>query len=77
MEKNKTKRTAPIKKNVILEFNGNQVNTESLVNKAKKLFTKKHPDKQVKEIDLYINENEQKAYFVVNGEAEADYCFSI
>lgn len=60
-----------IVKEVYFEFNGMQVNSDDLVERAKEAYIAEgHKLEDVKTVQIYINANERRVYYVVNGLAE-------
>ena len=76
-----TKKTAAVSKNlrsrVIFQFYGHNVEADEVLKKAEKAAQKVCGDRVVKSLDVYINGHENRAYFVVNGEAKEEYRFDL
>lgn len=69
---------APAKKaepktNVVIEYAGKQIAAADAVKAAIKAYKKANKGVVVKKVDVYIKPEENAAYYVVNGEASADY----
>lgn len=57
------------KEEVIFQFYGKDYDTEEIVKKAQEAFTAENTKKAaVKEMSIYIKPEEEKAYYVVNGD---------
>ncbi len=53
------------------EFNGIQVNSEDMVERAREAYLAEgNKIEDVKSVKIYINANERRVYYVVNGNAE-------
>ncbi len=57
---------AELKTEVVIEFGGRQIDTEEVLESAKKDFAEKHKDAELKSIHLYIKPEESVAYYVAN-----------
>lgn len=72
-EKPAAKKAAPEKSaKLFVEFNGNQYNSEEIIEKCKAAY-KGDSKKQVKTIEVYVNVSENKAYYVINGKSGENY----
>lgn len=72
-EKPAAKKAAPEKsEKLFVEFNGNQYNSEEIIEKCKAAY-KGDSKKQVKTIEVYVNVSENKAYYVINGKSGENY----
>lgn len=56
------------KKTVYVEISGNQFAAKSVVDNCVKAYKAANKGATVKSVDVYINADENKAYYVVNGE---------
>lgn len=64
------KSAAPVEV-VHLQFGGNEWTVSDLVEKAKAAYAAKGGEiSAIKELQLYVKPEEQKAYYVINGEAD-------
>ena len=59
----------------LLQFSGKEVNTANIYETVKTVWVEKFQGKleDIKTIEIYIKPEENKAYFVVNGESNGDY----
>lgn len=55
--------------NVIVQFGGSEINTDELVEKAKIASGVK----SIKKVDVYVKPEENKVYYVVNGDTSGDF----
>ncbi|HIZ78279.1 MAG TPA: hypothetical protein IAA17_00600 [Candidatus Lachnoclostridium stercorigallinarum] len=51
---------------VVIEFGGRQIDTQAVLENAKKAFAEKYKDAELKSIHLYIKPEESVAYYVAN-----------
>lgn len=63
------KKTAAVKENVKIQFDGCEFCVAEIVEKAKADY-KANNKAAVKSLDVYVKPEERKAYYVVNGKAE-------
>lgn len=66
------KKTEP-KCKVIVEFAGQQIDTEDTLKAAIKAYKAAHKGVEIKTVELYIKPEEHAAYYVVNGDAAPEY----
>jgi len=53
------------------EFNGIQINSDEMIEKTKEAYLAEGNSlDDVKSVKVYINANERRAYYVINGQAE-------
>ena len=53
------------------EFNGIQINSDEMIEKTKEAYLAEGNSRDdVKSVKVYINANERRAYYVINGQAE-------
>ena len=53
------------------EFNGIQINSEEMIERTKEAYLAEGNSlDDVESVKIYINANERRAYYVVNGQAE-------
>lgn len=76
--KAETAKKAPAKKvepktSIVIEFGGKQVVAKDVVAAAAKAYKKANKGVVIKKIEVYVKPEENAAYYVVNGEASADY----
>lgn len=66
---------AEIKSNVMLQFAGKEVSAKDILANVKKAWTSqlKGKLKDIKTIDIYVKTEENRAYFVINGESGENY----
>lgn len=59
----------------LLQFSGKEVNTANIYETVKTVWVEKFQGKleDIKTIEIYIKPEENKAYFVINGESNGDY----
>ncbi len=67
--KSTAKKTA-VKENVVVQFAGKEMSTADIMKQVKAYWTKELKKKvsDMKSIDLYVKPEENRAYFVVNGD---------
>lgn len=58
---------------VTIEFAGRQFAAKEVLEKACSSYKAGHKDAEIKTIDLYIQPEQNVAYYVVNGEGSEDY----
>lgn len=63
------KKPAAPESNVIVQFGGSEINTDELVEKAKITSGVK----SIKKVDVYVKPEENKVYYVVNGDTSGDF----
>ena len=84
VKKTEAKKTAPkkapakkaeIKTNVLLQFYNKEVAESDIITNVKKAWTTQFKGKlkDIKTIDIYVKTEENKAYYVINGESTPDY----
>ncbi len=66
---------AEIKTNVLLQFYNKEVAESDIITNVKKAWTTQFKGKlkDIKTIDIYVKTEENKAYYVINGESTPDY----
>ena len=53
------------------EFNGIQINSDEIIKRAREAYLAEGNSlDDVKSVKIYINANERRAYYVINGQAE-------
>ena len=53
------------------EFNGIQINSDEMIERTKEAYLAEGGKiEDIKSVKIYINANERRAYYVINGEAE-------
>lgn len=55
---------------VILQFGGNDVSVAAITDKAKQDYQEKSSGAVLKDIKVYVKPEDNKAYYVANGETE-------
>ena len=56
------------------EFNGIQINSDEMIEKTKEAYLAEGGSlDDVKSVKVYINANERRAYYVINGQAESKF----
>lgn len=67
--KTTTSKVVNIKTSLVLQYQAIEVNTETLIKKAKDKWVKAHKksEKDIKSLELYIKPEEYSAYYVING----------
>lgn len=65
------------KTNVVLQIYGYDVSVEELVKRATKEFKKSNKSVEIKSLDVYVNIDERKAYYVVNKEESPDFVLDL
>lgn len=68
----RTKKTAP-KTTVMIEYAGRQFDMEEIVKKASEAFGNANPNTEIKTLEVYVQPEEQVAYYVANGEGSEDF----
>ncbi|MCD8336371.1 MAG: DUF6465 family protein, partial [Lachnospiraceae bacterium] len=60
----------PLKEEVYLQYAGKEINKDELVKQVKEIWTKEMKNKvgDIATITLYLKPEENKAYYVINGE---------
>lgn len=68
-------RKAVVSEEVFLQYAGKEFTTKDLVSEVKKAWTEMTGKKEedIQDIKVYVKTEENKAYYVVNGEAEGHY----
>ena len=68
-------RKAVVTEEVFLQYAGKEFTTKDLVSEVKKAWTEMTGKKEedIQDIKVYVKTEENKAYYVVNGEAEGHY----
>ncbi len=66
----KTVAAKPIKEEVYLQYFGKEVSKDDLMKQVKAIWTKqmKHKVSEMKTVTLYLKPEENKVYYVINGE---------
>lgn len=66
---------AEIKTNILLQFANKEVAEKDIVANVKKAWTAqtKGKIKDIKTMDIYVKTEENKAYFVINGESQPEF----
>ena len=77
-EKEPAAKKAPAKKvepktSVMIEYAGKTVVAKDVLAAAQKAYKKANKGVVIKKIEIYIKPEENVAYYVVNGDASADY----
>ena len=64
------KKTTVLKENIVLQFAGKELETNSIMKQVKTYWTKELKNKvgDMKTVTLYLKPEESKAYFVINGD---------
>jgi len=70
-----TKKAAVAAEEVFIQYAGKEFTTKDLVSDVKKAWTEMTGKKEedIQDIKVYVKTEENKAYYVVNGEAEGHY----
>lgn len=68
----RTKKTAP-ETTVMIEYAGRQLSMEEIVKKASEAFVSANPDTEIKTLEVYVQPEENVAYYVVNGEGSEHF----
>lgn len=56
------------------EFNGMQINSDEMIERTKEAYLAEGGKlEDVKSVKVYINANERRAYYVINGQAESKF----
>ena len=67
----KKKEAVGIELETYFEFNGIQINSDEMIERTKEAYLAEGGKiEDVKSVKIYINANERRAYYVINGEAE-------
>ena len=72
-KKTAAKKTAAPEIKTILQFEGQDLDISSVVEKALKEYKSVHKRKVVKEFVVYIKPEENAAYYTVNGEGDDNF----
>ena len=72
-KKTAAKKAAAPEANVYIEFQGGQIAAKSILEKAVASYTAAHAGSEIKTIELYIQPEVNKAFYVVNGEGAEDF----
>lgn len=72
-KKSTTVKKNDIKTNVVVEYDGKQIDSRDIIAAAKKAFTKANKNVVIKTLDIYVQPEENVAYYVVNGKGSEDY----
>ena len=69
------KATAAAAEEVFIQYAGKEFTTKDLVAEVKKAWTEMtgKKEEEIQDIKVYVKTEENKAYYVVNGEAEGHY----
>lgn len=70
------KATAPEAK-VVIEFSGKQVLAKDILARAEAHYKAGHPGDEIKTIEIYVQPENQVAYYVVNGQDLPDCCVEL
>lgn len=62
-----------ISKKLVIEFDGAGYCSCEIIEKCKAAYSAENPDDKLVSIEVYINVNERRAYYVANGKAEGKY----
>lgn len=63
--------TVEIDLETYFEFNGIQINSDEMIERTKEAYLAEGGSlDDVKSVKVYINANERRAYYVINGQAE-------
>jgi len=76
-KKSATVKKNDIKTNVVVEYDGKQINSKDIIAAAKKAFTKSNKGVVIKTLDIYVQPEENVAYYVVNGHGSEEYQVSL
>lgn len=69
--KKPAKKKTDLVQEVFVEFNGNQILTDDIVNRIKESYQNEgHYLSSIKSLRVYVNLEERKAYYVINDKAE-------
>lgn len=68
-----TKRDGCVKSSVLLQFGGQEWNTEKILSSAIEDYSQSHKGAEIKDIHVYVKPEEHAAYYVVNGEGSEDF----
>ena len=71
----RTKKAAVAAEEVFIQYAGKEFTTKDLVAEVKKAWTEMtgKKEEEIQDIKVYVKTEENKAYYVVNGEAEGHY----
>ncbi len=73
-----SKTEKPVKSNgkdkLVIEFSGKQLESVDIIERCKAAYKAENPRKRISSIDVYVNIEASKAYYVVNGKGE-EGCF--
>ncbi len=62
------KKTAAVKENCFIEFNGKQVSVSDITAKAKKMY-----NGEIKTLSVYVKPEDSKVYYVINDIEHGDF----
>jgi hypothetical protein len=66
-------RKPAVKKTISIQYAGKDYTTEALADRAKEIYAADESAAPVKTLDLYVKPEENKVYFVINGDVTGSF----
>lgn len=58
---------SPVERKLIFEYRGRQCDCDSIINRVMDKFNHIHSDRKLQELEVYVRQEHETAYYVING----------